>query len=172
MSGHALDCRIRPAAPADRAAIREINRQAFRTAQPGTFERLLETCADALALVAEADGRVLGHVIFTPALVGSGGRVVSGMGLGELAVLTEFQRRGVGTRLGEAGLAALRAAGCPFCIVVGHASYYPRFGFEPGSRRGLACQWPKVPDASFMVAVLDEAAMRGVTGIARFRDVD
>jgi putative acetyltransferase len=94
------------------------------------------------------------------------------MGLGELAVLAECPRHGIGTRLGEAGLAALRAAGCPFCIVVGHASYYPRFGFEPGSRRGLACQWPKVPDASFMVAVLDEAAMRGMTGIARFRDVD
>lgn len=164
---------IRPARAADREAIREINRQAFRTAQPGVFERLLATLDDALALVAQdASGHVVGHVIFTPALAGAPGRELRGMGLGELAVLPAFQRRGIGTQLGRAGIDRLRERGCPFCIVVGHAAYYSRFGFRPGSRIGLRCQWDKVPEETFMVCVLDEAAMHGVTGVARFRVVE
>lgn len=169
----AAACTVRLAAAEDLPAIREINRLAFRMAEPGTFERLLASGADALGYVAvDASGRVLGHIIFTPVTIAAPQGEVAGMGLGELAVLPEYQRRGVGRRLGEAGLEALRATGCAYCIVVGHAGYYPRFGFEPGMRRGLRCQWKKVPDASFMVCVLDEQAMQGVTGTAIFRGVD
>lgn len=165
-------CDIRPFVPGDRDAIREVNRQAFRMNAPGTFEQLLASRDDNLALVAEgADARLLGHVIFTPASIRMADREIAGMGLGEVAVLPEFQRRGIGTRLGHAGIEALRAARCPFVIVVGHAAYYPRFGFRPGSQLGLHCQWEKVPDASFMGLILDEVAMRGVSGVARFRDI-
>jgi putative acetyltransferase len=164
---------VRRAVAADLAAIRALNQVAFRLSEPGSFEKLLAQNTDALGWVAAVpDGRVLGHIIFTPASIDMPGRKVAGMGLGELAVLPEVQRRGIGSRLTRAGLEALAGAQCPFCIVVGHASYYPRFGFEPGARRGLVCQWPKVPAESFMVAVLDENAMRGVTGTARFRDID
>jgi putative acetyltransferase len=163
---------IRPARVADREAIREINRQAFRMEKPGTFEKLLASLDDARSLVAgDETGRVLGHVIFTPVLTGPAGREIHGMGLGELAVLPACQRQGVGTALVNAGLDALRAESVPFVIVVGHASYYPRFGFVPGSRLGLRCQWEKVPDETFMALLLDAAAMRGVTGVARFRDI-
>lgn len=163
---------IRPWLPADLAAIREINRQAFQMKQPGTFEKLLQSLDDVFALVAEGEaGRVVGHVIFTPALAGMPGREVVGMGLGELAVPPELQRRGIGTQLGRAGIEMLRSRGTAFSIVVGHASYYPRFGYRPGAQLGLRCQWANVPDANFMAVVLDEAAMRGVTGVARFRDV-
>jgi putative acetyltransferase len=164
---------VRCAVPADAPAIREINWLAFRMESPGTFEKLLASGRGAAGRVAlNASDQVIAHIIFSPATIAVPGRSIAGMGLGELAVLPRYQNRGVGTRLGEAGLAALAADSCPFCIVVGHASYYPRFGFERGSRRGLTCQWPKVPDASFMVRILDENAMRGVTGVARFTDVD
>jgi putative acetyltransferase len=163
---------IRPFAATDRDQVREINRLALRMVQPGTFEKLLASGDDALARVAVGeDGRVLGHVIFAPALISLPGREVHGMGLGELAVLPRLQRQGIGTRLGQAALAELRTTDCAFVIVVGHASYYPRFGFRPGASFGLRCQWQKVPDESFMALVLDEAAMRGVTGVARFRDI-
>lgn len=156
----------------DQPAIREINRQAFDMSAPGTFEKLLGTLPDVAAWVAAgAEGRILGHIILTPATVEAAGRTVQGMGLGELAVLPDLQRQGIGTQLGTAAIAALRAAGCPFVIVVGHAKYYPRFGFRPGSQLGLRCQWEKVPDANFMALILDEALMRDAAGVARFRDV-
>ncbi len=166
-------CQVRPATAADLPAIREINCLAFRMPEPGSFEKLLARGAGTIARVAvDPEARVLGHIIFAPVGIAMPGREIAGMGLGELAVRPAVQRQGVGTRLGQAGLAALAAAGCPFCIVVGHASYYPRFGFEPGSRRGLRCQWDKIPDAGFMVRIFDEEALRGVTGMAKFRDID
>jgi putative acetyltransferase len=60
--------------------------------------------------------------------------------------------------------------GCPFVIVVGHPDYYPRFGFEAASLHGFACQWEGVPDAAFMVSILDRNAMAGVSGVAKYRD--
>jgi putative acetyltransferase len=68
------------------------------------------------------------------------------------------------------GLQLLRERGCPFVVVVGHPGYYPRFGFEPASKRGLVSQWDGMPDAAFLAVVLDENAMAGVTGVARYRE--
>jgi len=59
-------------------------------------------------------------------------------------------------------------AGCPFILVVGHAAYYPRFGFRPASTYGIVCEWD-VPDNVFMVLVTDPEKMRGVSGLARYR---
>ena len=87
------------------------------------------------------------------------------MGLGELAVLPKFQRKGVGTMLTHAGIGILRERKCPFVIVVGHATYYPRFGFRPGSQLELVCQWKNIPDESFMALILDQDAMDGVCGV-------
>ncbi len=92
------------------------------------------------------------------------------MGLAPMAVLPERQRQGIGYRLVEAGLRILRKQDCPFVIFLGHPGFYPRFGFVPASQYGLTCQWEGVPDAVVMVLVFDEAAMAGVTGVARYRD--
>jgi putative acetyltransferase len=64
----------------------------------------------------------------------------------------------------------LRQRGCPFVVVVGHPEYYPRFGFAPASTCGLVSQWDGIPDAAFMVLILDTNAMTGVSGVARYRD--
>lgn len=159
---------IRDQLPADLDAIRAINREAFATHGTGNqaFERLRVEGTGNVSLVAEADGATVGHILFS--LVTVDGQPARGMGLGELAVLPARQRRGIGTALGRAGISRLRAAGFPFVIVVGHAAYYPRFGFVPGSRHGLKCQWPGIDDASFMVLVLDPGKMTGVGGVARF----
>jgi putative acetyltransferase len=92
-----------------------------------------------------------------------------GAALAPMAVLPERQRQGIGSELIAVGTQRLKDAGCPFIIVLGHHEYYPRFGFVPASTLGIRCQW-NVPDNVFMVLVLDETKMRGVTGLAKYRD--
>jgi putative acetyltransferase len=85
-----------------------------------------------------------------------------------MAVHPDHQRQGIGSKLIQTGIERLNAAGCPFIIVVGHADYYPRFGFRPGSTHGITCEW-EVPDEVFMVLVLDERRMQRVAGLAKYR---
>ena len=93
-----------------------------------------------------------------------------GMGLAPMAVLPYRQRQGIGSRLVRHGLDILRTRRCPFVVVVGHPDYYPRFGFERASTRGVRCQWEGVPDEAFMIAVLDPAIALPRPGMARYRD--
>jgi len=154
----------------DIPGIRNVHDLAFGRSEEGTVvDRVREAFDGLVSLVAVVEGRVVGHVLFSPVRIETGeGRDVFGMGLAPLAVLPEYQRRGIGTELMEAGLAALGQTSCPFVVVLGHPDYYPRFGFEPASRRGIRCKWD-VPDEAFMVLVMDEEAMRGVAGLAHYR---
>jgi putative acetyltransferase len=85
-----------------------------------------------------------------------------------MAVLPECQRQGIGSRLIEAGKLKLKDAGHPFIIVLGHANFYPRFGFMPAGAFGIKCEW-EVPDDVFMVLILDQTKMEGVSGLAKYR---
>ena len=105
-------------------------------------------------------------ILFTPVVVEGAGRRVVGMGLGADGRAPDRQRQGIGSQLVRRGLDILRERGCPFVVVVGHPEFYPRFGFEPASTHGLVCQWEGMPDAAFMVLVLDAHAMAGVSGVA------
>jgi putative acetyltransferase len=161
---------IRPERPEDASRIRHVNELAFgQPAEADLVERLRQACTDLLSLVA-ADDAVVGHILFTSVVVESEGRAVLGMGLAPMAVLPDRQRQGIGSQLVRRGLDFLRERGCPFVVVVGHPEYYPRFGFEPASLHGLASQWEGVPDAAFMVLILDVHAMVGVSGVAKYRD--
>jgi putative acetyltransferase len=153
----------------DASRIREVNELAFgQPAEADLVDRLRQACTDSLSLVAEDDA-VVGHILFTPVVVESAGRRVLGTGLAPMAVLPDRQRQGVGSQLVRRGLDILRERGCPFVVVVGHPAYFPRFGFEHASAHGLASQWEGVPDAAFMVLVLDLHAMAGVSGVAKYR---
>src|SRR5229473_2688998 len=161
---------IRPERPEDASRVRHVNELAFgQPLEANLVERLRLACSDSLSLVAEDDA-VVGHILFTPVVVESAGRRVLGMGLAPMAVRPDRQRQGIGSQLVRRGLEILRERGCPFVVVVGHPEYYPRFGFERASVHGLASQWEGVPDAAFMVLVLDTNAMAGVSGVAKYRD--
>jgi putative acetyltransferase len=116
------------------------------------------------SLVAElrAEG-VVGHILFTPVEIRSSSSTSKAMGLGPMAVLPSCQRQGVGSALVEAGLAACRAAGELVLVVLGHPSYYPRFGFQPAWDLGLYYIAPG-PNAAFMVHELERGALDGRTG--------
>jgi len=161
---------IRPETSEDVADVRRVNELAFgKSVEANLVNRLRQACADALSLVAE-DGVVVGHILFTPVVIESAGRQVVGMGLAPMAVIPGRQRHGIGSQLVRRGLDILRDRGCPFVVVVGHPEYYPRFGFEPASTRGVASQWAGIADAAFMILVLDAHAMRGISGVATYRD--
>jgi putative acetyltransferase len=165
-----MEIHIRPEQPDDADDIRRVNEEAFgQPLEAGLVERLRANCGVLLSLVATVNGRIAGHILFTPLRVESPEAVFEGAGLGPMAVLPEWQRQGVGSRLVAEGLAALRARGCPFVIVLGHPAYYPRFGFEPASRYGVRAQWD-VPDEAFMLLALDAKNVKGLAGLARYRD--
>lgn len=160
---------IREETPEDADAIRTVNVSAFGgLVEAGLVDTLRTNCPEMLSLVAVVDGRLVGHIMFTPATIAGDGETIAGMGLAPMAVLPEHQRQGIGTALVGSGLKRLAGAGCPFVIVLGHPRYYPRFGFEPAIRRSIRSEWD-VPNEAFMILMLDEARMRGFSGVARYR---
>jgi putative acetyltransferase len=143
-----------------------VNNCAFgQTQEADIVDALRSNEAVLLSLVAAFDGRVVGHILYSPALIGN----VAGAALGPMAVLPQHQRHGIGSRLVEAGNQRIKDAGWPFIIVLGHAHFYPRLGFKAASTHGVTCDWD-VPDDVFMLRVLDEQRMQGVTGRAKYRD--
>lgn len=157
---------VREERPDDIAAIRDVNERAFGQQQEGNIvDTLRSNGAVLLSLVATLDRRVVGHILYSSASIGA----VAGAALGPMSVLPEHQRLGIGSRLVEAGNRRIKDAGCPFIIVLGHAHFYPRFGFSPASTHGITCEW-NVPDDVFMLLVLDEQKMQGVGGLAKYRD--
>jgi putative acetyltransferase len=136
----------------DLEAIKAINAAAF--AEHGNtqaFDQMRQNRDDIVSLIAEVNGMPVGHVLFSPVSLDTPDESVTGMGLGQLAISPDWQQQGIGTQLATAGINLLRQQQCPFIIVIGHATYYPRFGFERGSRHNIYCQWEGVPDDTFMV---------------------
>ncbi len=136
---------IRPETSADHAAIREINIAAFakhpfsRQTEHLIVEALRNDGALALSLVAEAEGRVTGHIAFSEAPVE--GRDLGWFLLGPVAVWPDLQRKGIGSELVLSGLASLRERNASGCVLVGDPGYYTRFGF----RQAVGLTWPGVP---------------------------
>ena len=153
----------------DLDAICKINAAAFvEHGGTGAFDRIREKSDDILSLVAEEEGAIVGHILFSPVTLDTPVGEVSGMGLGQLAVHPRNQNQGIGTRLSETGIRQLQKWGCRFIVVIGHATYYPRFGFERGALHDIQCQWENIPDENFMVLILDKAQQYSLSGVARF----
>ena len=160
---------IRDETSADVAAIHAINEAVFETdAEARLVNALRHNGRLRVSLVAIKDGDLVGHIAFSPITVtGLDGSVVDGIGLGPVAVQTSHQGYGIGSRLVQAGLDRVRAAGSSFCVVLGHPEFYPRFGFERASLFGI--RWERdVPEAVFFVLELTSGALLGVSGVVRY----
>ncbi|HYH86672.1 MAG TPA: N-acetyltransferase [Pyrinomonadaceae bacterium] len=153
----------------DREAVRKVNESAFgRVGEADLVDALRENEPRHISLVADDDGRVVGHIFFSPVTVESSAGDWAAMGLAPMAVLPEFQGRGVGSGLVREGLAECLRAGHEVVVVLGHADYYPRFGFTPARSLGIECEFP-VPEENFMVAELKDGALAGRKGKVRYR---
>lgn len=159
---------IRAAGPADAGGIETVHRQAFPTdAEPRLVALLTERGKGIISLVAEKDGMIVGHILFSPVTIERPDHSpTKGLGLAPLAVLPEFQRRAIGSELMRAGLAVCREQGIPFVALVGHPAYYPRFGFVPASRFGLTCDFGS--GDSFQILVWREGGLPPGGGDLRY----
>ena len=118
-----------------------------------------------LALVAERERAVVGHVLFSRVL--SGTVADRALGLGPIAVQPTLQRQGIGGQLIRAGLEAAAALGFDAVVLIGHPAYYPRFGFVPGSRFGLRTTYD-VPDDVWMARPLRPGGLENLAGEVRY----
>ena len=149
------DLLIRDESEQDADAISEVTVAAFESLEISSHteqfivDALRSARALTVSLVAEMDGRVVGHVAFSPVTIPGG--VGDWYGLGPVSVLPMYQRRGIGTALIREGLSRLKGLGARGCCLVGHPQYYRRFGFE--NIPGLV--YPGVPAEVFFALSFD-----------------
>jgi putative acetyltransferase len=149
------DLIIRPETGKDHAGIAEVTAAAFgnqREARIVDAIRRSDRFVTELSLVAELEGVVVGHVILSYVDLGESSRRV--LELGPMSVQPERQRNGIGSALVEEALRRADGRGEPLVLVLGHPSYYPRFGFRPGSEVGLFPPDPRIRDEAFMAIAL------------------
>jgi len=163
---------IRLAEDTDLAAIVALAHAAFGPREGPEIEPLIRslladpTAEPRLSLVAVADSRIIGHVLFSRAGVAGPERPVSAAILAPLAVHPDHQRSGIGGRLIAAGLDRLRAGATDLVFVLGHPDYYPRHGFRPAGELGFEAPYPIPPAAApaWMVQALHSRHPAGLHG--------
>ena len=164
-----LKLRVRDETKGDHAGVSSLVTAAFK--QPGEA-RLIESLRDspdAISLVAEQSGGLVGHILFTRIHINGPGSGLAAIALAPMAVRPLAQGKGAGTTLIEEGLKRCRAAGFEICVLIGHADYYPKFGFVPATPLGLNNAYG-VTDEHFMVCELRPGALQACAGEVVYAD--
>ena len=153
---------IRSETDADAGTIADVTIAAFRSlpisnhTEQFIIAALRAAKALTISLVAEMDGRVVGHIAFSPVAMSDGSP--GWYGLGPVSVLPEYQRQGIGGALIQEGLSRLKGLGARRCCLVGHPEYYKRFGFQ--NTRGLVHEG--VPEDVFFAMSFDGHIPQGI----------
>lgn len=158
---------VRPERHADRDAIRALHDLVFEEPDEGLIVEGIRGSADALeggSLVAlDGGGSLIGHLLASRGVIlGSDGIERPVWMLGPFAVRADVQGRGVGARLMREQINRARKRGVPLICLLGHASYYPRFGFVPARALGIEPPQPW-PDEAWQALKLPayNAEIRG-----------
>ena len=153
---------IRKETASDVEAIRAVTKAAFKTlaisshTEQFIINALRAANALTLSLVAEVDGRVVGHIAFSPVTISDG--TIGWYGLGPVSVMPEFQNQGIGKSLIKEGLSLLKKLGAQGCALVGHPAYYKRLGFQ--NVPGLVHEG--VPQEVFLALPFTERVPKGI----------
>jgi predicted N-acetyltransferase YhbS len=154
----------------DFASVYELNKQAFgQTEESDLVDKLRESdrFVPELSLVAKIDSKIVGHILFTKVFIRSEGINKESLALAPMAVLPELQKEGIGKQLTKRGIEKAKSLGYESIVVLGHAEYYPKFGFMPASKFGITAPW-KVPDEVFMALELKDDALKNVSGMINY----
>lgn len=146
-----------------------VNEQAFgQKNEAALVDNLRKKKAITLSMVAEVEGQIVGHILFSPVMVEPDNSHITAITLAPLAVLPDYQRKGIGSQLIRTGLEECRLLGHNLVFVVGHPEYYPRFGFVQARTKGFNCE-VDVPDEAWMVFKLDDKAILQHGGTVYFQ---
>ena len=152
--------------PDDIEAVAALNRAAFGGEEEAEIiDRLRRDGLFVLSLVERDGAGVVGHILFSDLDVSVDGRVVRAVALAPMAVAPARQRMGIGSRLVRHGLKMLKDRGWEAVIVVGHPTYYPRFGFSAALAARLAAPFS---GEVFMALELKAGALAGTSGAVRY----
>lgn len=150
----------------DWPAVDALLRAAFPTdAEALLVARLRRAASPLLSLVAADGDEIIAHILFTPVTLNGAKTLL--MGLAPMAVLPERQHQGIGSALVNAGLQQCKLLKASTVFVLGHANYYPRFGFHPTAPFGISSEYD-VHAENFMMAQLDNEQGELPHGIIRF----
>jgi putative acetyltransferase len=157
---------IRPETPADIQAVHRIHRAAFDGPDEAVLvDNLRREGYAQISLVAQAGEELVGHILFSPLAVEAEPETDQALALAPVGVLPAHQRRGVGSALIRAGLEEARRQGYPAVIVLGHAEYYPRFGFRAELTAQLEAPFS---GPSFTALSLVPGSSAGLVGRVRY----
>ena len=162
-----FDLEIHPEAADDIAEIRRVEQSAFdRTTEADLVDLCRQRGQSALSLVAVLEGRIVGHLLFTPLTMFPPAPGLRGLGLGPVAVLPELHGQGIGSRLILEGLEQCDRQGVDFVVLLGDPRYYTRFGFIPGREFGLSSEYGDGDE--FQARELRPSALRGIRARVKY----
>ena len=157
---------LRPAVASDRGEIRGVHLLAFPSpAEADLVEQLVQHGDSVISIVAVENGRIVGHVLLSRMDVESDGAALNAVGLAPVAVIPEWQRRGIGSALIEAAIAGARRSGVEMIFVLGDTGFYGRFGFAAETARPFASPYA---GAHFQALAIGRALQPTLTGTARY----
>lgn len=131
-----------------------------------------EVFIPALSLVAvhEDTKEIIGHILLSKLKIVNQEHSVESLALAPVSVLPEYQKEGIGKRLMHEALNKAKELGHQSVVVMGHPEYYPKFGFERASLRGIKPPF-EVPDEAFMILALEKHSIDNVSGIVEYPSV-
>ncbi len=139
-----MDLIIRDSVPEDLELVLAVERAAFGSEEEAELVRLVlmdPTAEPRISLLAFLDEQAVGHILFSKAELDPPVRLEASI-LGPLAVVPSHQKEGIGGKLIQRGLELLKEMGVDWVFVLGHESYYPRFGFSPAQKHGFQPPYP------------------------------
>jgi len=121
----------------------------------------------ALSIVAELDGKIVGHILLTKVTIEKGNEAFEILTLAPVSVLPAYHRKGIGSQLIEEAHRKAKAMGFKAVVLLGHKDYYPRFGYKLCKHYGIQLPFDS-PEENCMIIPLYPNALKGISGVVKY----